>query len=220
MAYCWLTFWQEQYNSGAGGLLLRRYNTDEQEFDREYPLSPPGAVTVAQVIARTWAAYAYGVSVNVCYVFGRMPSPGGLSGTHHIIKLDESSSFAFSNVENGWGANVCAAFFASFLSGSDRKLFAIQEKAAAVPTLHWGTNNISTTVTLSDFTSGTEFTHRALTYSQVYDRLAIVGRNKTSGQAYVIQADSPYTTWTDITEDHPFSPSADGKAITFLAGIG
>jgi len=220
MSYTWLTFWQEQYNSGAGGLLLRRFNVDQQEFDREYPLSPPGAVTVAQVIARTWVAYAYGVSETLCFVFGRLPSPGGLSGTHHIIKLDESSSFAFSNVENSWGSNVCSSFLAGFLSGSDRKLFAIQEKAAAVPTLHWGTNNISTTVTLSDFASGTTFTHRALTYSQVYDRLAIVARDRTSGQAYVILGNNPFTTWTDVTEDHPLTPSADGKAITFLAGVG
>ena len=52
--------------------------------------------------------------------------PAGLTGVRHVIKSTDAAG-SFSSVENGWGADHCAAMLVGADAGSGREYYAVRQ---------------------------------------------------------------------------------------------
>lgn len=104
-------------------------------LSKGHPLTPDtftetslGSATITEVLDRDkWAfpVVAYGDD-NLVFVAGRMDAPAGLAGVRHIIKSTDAAG-SFSSVENGWGADHCAAMLVGADAGSGREYYAVRQ---------------------------------------------------------------------------------------------
>lgn len=117
----WLTCWRN------GTLWLEQWSTATMTRTSNVNL---GSATLAEIDDLTYVAEVAAApgSKATVYVFGRVSSPAGLSGVHHIIRSTNTGS-SFSNIENGWSTDHCAAFAVGLESGGNRNLVAVRRGA-------------------------------------------------------------------------------------------
>jgi hypothetical protein len=123
------------------------------------------------------------------YVFGYVPPWNQV----HRFNADTA---ARSVIESGWGTDRCGSFHTGPSIAGNRTFSAVRNETGANKSeFHRGTNEL---LKVSDliFADGVGVNPYGMTISQ--DDVIYLGAD-TAGAVMVIKAESPYTTWTDIT---------------------
>ena len=134
-------------------------------------------------IPGTWVARPFIASNGDLYLYGLIENPFGL-GDAHIIKTTDR--MIWSVVQSGWGTDICCSMVEAYGA-----IFSIRSGATNAKLYQ---NNVLVGDLPVDFVEPEAFT------KGVSEGLAI------GGDGAVYYSVSPYTTWDDITYDHPTTP--------------
>ena len=192
----YLTAWGDN-----GELIYRVHDMADLSLLGSYSL---GACTESELNAKTYFAMplaAFGDDL-FCWFYGRF-NPAGLGESHIIYTADSGLSLvAF---EQGWGSAYCGSLIDDFglvfgarCAGSQTKLYTGQ----------WNSS--------LELKSTLLFSAAINPFSMVYNFLddSVYAAAAAGNSKMVIKANSPFTSWTDITYNH--STAAGVKAIVAL----
>jgi hypothetical protein len=106
-SYLLVTVWADE---ATDKLKVLVYDLPSVAYNTEYSL---GNTTSAEFAARTY--WAFPVTVvdddDTWFMAGRMNAPQALASPEHVITTANAGS-AWSSEENGWGTDICMAFYA------------------------------------------------------------------------------------------------------------
>ena len=182
-------------------LLLQRYKISTLALEVEASM---GNATIAQVDAETWTAYPLALqNFNFwdydCIVYGRMNDPLGGGVSQMLITIDGGVSGT--DIENGWGIDICSAAREDFLG----IIYAFRNKVNGSQ-LYVGYPNL---VYVGDVPL--RMNHGAMHIT--IDHYVIIAGRVANGGKLVLYSPVPYSTWTDVTEDHPINGNVKALAI-------
>lgn len=151
-----------------------------------------GASSPADIVSFNLIAYPFcpmwGTDFD-CYIYGRMDSPAGFSGIHHIINtIDGAVSFTAN--ETSWGANHCGALVDDPYGSSYLAIRNIPNQSR----LYQGTTMKST------LTFPSQVNSQAMAVD-FWDGTVYVAA-KTPNAIMILKSSPPYVTWANITYNH------------------
>jgi hypothetical protein len=162
-----------------------------------------GSATIAEVDAGTWVAYpetVQGASDAVCLVHGRMDDPLGSGTVHVLITIDGGASGTV--IESGWGTAICSAVMVD----TTGIIYAFKD----TPTGSELYAGLTSLVHISDLILRLNPGAAIVTI----DFYIIIAGRAASGGKIVMYATVPFTTWIDVTDDHPVDGNV--KALTLV----
>lgn len=180
----WATYWSDDE------LLTRKYSLPGLSESDELRL---GAATETAVDTLQFIAYPYTSTIDedTIYIFGRMDDPTNLGSPVHIIKSTDGGS-TWSSVVASWGGDFCGAF--------------VMESDGLI-------NAIRCSTYISKFYRGSSFSLLSTINFASHVTPHSFAINPSDGEVYVAAAQSiseqvslaqpPYTSWSDITYNHP-----------------
>lgn len=194
----WLTAWRD------GTLYLQRWGLPGLSKDLEITL---GAATLAQVQAKSKIAYPYAGSDQTMWVFGNMDSPAFVTGTVHLIETTgagASGTWTISPDLSSWASTdvLDSLIVTPDLDGiGTREFIAVRRRTGTAPELWQGLNALTLASALP-LPTGTGVEYRGMHMGR-NESIALGTDTLGIGVNRIISAPSPYTTWTDITNDYP-----------------
>ncbi len=178
--------------SDAGNLVLIVFDVPTMTNLGETSL---GAATLEQVDNReltAWPFAPWGFLDDFAWIYGRMSSPGNLSGIQHVVYTADAG-LSFVEFENTFGDSHCASLLESY--GTLHVLVS----TASQTKLYTGSLTdglaLKSTLPIPGF---------AWPHGQTFDwleQIIYVGTG-VAGAVAVVKSDFPYGEWQDITYDH------------------
>jgi len=165
-----------------------------------------GGCTAAELAGGTYYAAPYTPTFNDdrVYIFGRMSSPAGLSGTHHLIQSTDTGA-TFTSKESGLGTDLVTNFRAEGEADGARTFYAMVCGSGHSPRFYRGTESIALISTISGFASGDILNVDAFTV-EVIDGVGKIAAGSPSANAVmVVQSTDNGATWSDVTLNLPIT---------------
>jgi len=177
--YLWSTMWD------GTNIQLRKFDIGTLQHVSDTDL---GAVSDSELEV-DYVAYVTQIDDDRLIVFGRMNSPAGLSGVHHIIASDDGGSSWYS-IEAGWSTDFCTALDIDVIEG----VVAIRNKASDESQVYVGNMtivNLSATIPMSVSLGG---------LNRTVDGTILLASDQNQA-IKVLRSVAPYTTFEDITSN-------------------
>jgi hypothetical protein len=180
---------------------LHVWALDTTDLDAKPTKTELGSCTITELNDGTYYAAPFTPTFNKerVYIFGRMASPGGLSGTQHLIQSVDSGA-TFTSIESGLGTSLVTNFMTVGDADGSRGFYAIVSNASAVPKLYSGTEGL-TYVSDTPLASGSIVNVDAFTIRTNSDTgvVEMATGSPVANAIMVIQSDDGGATWGDAT---------------------
>jgi hypothetical protein len=166
-----------------------------------------GSCTITELNNGTYYAAPFTPTFNKerVYIFGRMASPGGLSGTQHLIQSVDSGA-TFTSIESGLGTSLVTNFMTVGDADGSRMFYGIVSNGSAVPKLYKAIEGL-TYVSDTPLASGSIVNVDAFSIKVDPDTgVATIAVGSPSANAImVVQSEDGGSTWGDATLNLPIT---------------